>query len=229
MLVDTGAPITVLDTSLEPNLGKRLHTMPIGTVGHSQQESGIYATPRLYLGKTRLLTGSKVAAFHSAPYHFHRPMGVLGMDCLQHYCIQLDFEAGQMRFLSPQQMSTAELGKAFPMTFSGVGPGRKFIRPLIGHPGFLGNNTNLVIDTGCASDGLLEEGASQTVLTGRVTLAACTWDGKSYTNITVAAVDHANALGLRFLARHLVTLDFPGHTMYLKKQRTGPLAPENQP
>jgi len=229
MLVDTGSPITVLDTSLEPKLGRRLDTMPIGTVGHSQKESGIYAAPRLYLDKTRLMTGSKVAAFQSAPYHFHRPMGILGMDCLQHYCIQLDFEAGQMRFLNPGQASSSELGKAFPMTFAGVGPRRKFIRPLITHPGLVGNNTHLVIDTGCAIDGLLEEGASEPSFTGRVNLAECTWDGKTYTNITVAAVDHANVLGLRFLARHLVTLDFPGHTMYLKKQRSGPLEAENQP
>jgi hypothetical protein len=33
---------------------------------------------------------------------------------------------------------------------------------------------------------------------------------------------------LRFLARHLVTLDFPGHTMYLNKERSGPLAGEDQ-
>jgi hypothetical protein len=29
-------------------------------------------------------------------------------------------------------------------------------------------------------------------------------------------------MGLRFLARHLVTFNFPKRTMYLKQTRTGP-------
>ena len=33
----------------------------------------------------------------------------------------------------------------------------------------------------------------------------------------------SDGIGLRFLARHLVTLDFPKHTMYLQRQSIGPL------
>ena len=33
----------------------------------------------------------------------------------------------------------------------------------------------------------------------------------------------SDAIGLNFLARHLVTLDFPNHTVYLRYQSAGPL------
>jgi hypothetical protein len=36
----------------------------------------------------------------------------------------------------------------------------------------------------------------------------------------------SDGIGLRFLARHLVTLDFPRHTFYLKRTSIGPLADE---
>jgi hypothetical protein len=33
----------------------------------------------------------------------------------------------------------------------------------------------------------------------------------------------SDAIGLNFLARHLVTFDFPNHTLYLQRQSIGPL------
>jgi hypothetical protein len=36
-----------------------------------------------------------------------------------------------------------------------------------------------------------------------------------------------NVIGLRFLARHLVTLNFPKRTMYLKRTSPGPLVDED--
>jgi hypothetical protein len=54
----------------------------------------------------------------------------------------------------------------------------------------------------------------------------CAWAGKSYTNLVVQQMPGRgpNLIGLRFLARHLVTLDFPKRTMYLKQTTTEPLA-----
>src|SRR5205807_625400 len=52
-------------------------------------------------------------------------------------------------------------------------------------------------------------------------------DGDTYTALRLQLRDdgkpNANAIGLRFLARHLVTLDFPHRTMYLKRTSVGPL------
>lgn len=45
-------------------------------------------------------------------------IGILGMDCLRHYCLQLDFAAGKMRFLDPKQLDVSQLGKPFPLNLS---------------------------------------------------------------------------------------------------------------
>ncbi len=39
--------------------------------------------------------------------------------------------------------------------------------------------------------------------------------GETYTKLIIDSANH-NFLGLRFLARHVVTLNFPKHTMYLR-------------
>jgi hypothetical protein len=208
-LVDTGANGTVLGKSLEPKLGKRLGT---GTARgwDSKGNANLYAAPKLYLGNTRLITGDTVWTGDSDR------QGILGMDCLKHYCIQLDFEAGKMRFLHPGQARASELGKAFPLTIKGN-------ITYIHHAGLIpGTGTkNLMVDIGCRVDGLEDKSAIKGLAQ---ILPECVWDGETYSNLAVAAVEHANVIGLNFLARHLVTLDFPNRIMYLKKTSVGALA-----
>jgi len=206
-MLDTGASATTFDKSLEPKLGKCLGTT-VTTGWSGKGKAKLYAAPKLYLGNTRLMTGHEIVI----------GSGVLGMDCLKHYCIQLDFEAGKMRFLNPDQVNTAQWGKTFPLTLKGN-------LPFIHHVGLLGESgTNLLIDAGCRVDGLEEKSATKGLAQF---LPECVWDDEIYTNITVAAVDHANVLGLGFLARHLVTLDFPKRIMYLKPTSAGSLASGN--
>jgi hypothetical protein len=211
-MVDTGSTGTLLDKSLKSKLGKRLGTgTAVGWGGKGKTEA--YAAPRLYLGNTPLLTGDKVWIAD-----YKHPSGMLGMDCLKHYCIQLDFAAGKMRFLRPDHVNAAELGKAFPLTMMGN-------LPYVHHPGLLGKSgTNLLIDIGCRIDGLEEKSAIKGLAQ---ILPDCVWDGETYTNLAVAAVEHANVLGLGFFARHLVTFDFPRRTMYLKPTSVGPLADDS--
>ncbi len=50
------------------------------------------------------------------------------------------------------------------------------------------------------------------------------FDGRKYPFVGLSEEDWpSDAIGLNFLARHLVTLDFPNHTVYLRCQSTGPL------
>jgi hypothetical protein len=52
----------------------------------------------------------------------------------------------------------------------------------------------------------------------------CVWDGGNYKDVVMlmsSADSESNAIGLRFLARHLATLDFPKRTMYLKRIHDG--------
>jgi predicted aspartyl protease len=215
-VVDTGSGRTLLDKSLESKLGKRLGTMTIQSWGTKSQHA-VYAPPRLYLGGALLNTASNVAIFDFTQMSVNtgRPIkGMLSMDCLKHYCLQLDFEAGKLRFLDSSRLNSSELGKAFPVRFpSGE-------RPFIAHTSLTGgSSTNCLIDTGFDVDGRVDGGTNK----GRIRLQQCVWDGETYTNLIVGQGTNANILGLRFLARHLVTLDFPNRTMYLQRRSVGPL------
>ena len=214
-----------------------------------RQQSGVYPAPRLRLGGALLQTDKYVATFFCKPlsdYAHERIMGVLGVDCLRHYCIQLDFQAGKMRFLRPDDVNSNEMGKGFPLTLlnreqkfspifaeAGQNDGLPFIR----HAGLVeGKGTELLIDTGDNLDGAVEQGAikghyvtrfAHAVIESRaLRISKCVWDGQTYTKIKVGTSEDANRLGLRFLARHVVTLDFPGKTMYLKQRSVGPLEPD---
>jgi hypothetical protein len=245
--VDTGSPITILDESLKSQLGKRLGTVKTMDWG-TKEKCGIYAAPKLYLGNTLLMTGSQVLTCNFKKLlPKNGPMGILGMDCLEHYCIQLDFAAGKMRFLDPAQMDASRLGDAFPMVFSSIGQGNtNFFRTYIRHAGLIGDQgDSLLIDTGLDIDGalapeIIEEQEMQLKGNGIKRLdkttwyfRGCVWDGQTYTNLMVneaksfVAGKEANVMGLRFLARHLVTLDFPDRMMYLQQQSVGPLPDDN--
>ncbi len=220
--VDTGSPNTVLPAFLEPTLGKRLGSRRFSTLDSPDKVEHLYAAPKLYLGRTRLATGTQVGTSGS--------FGVLGMDCLGHYCIQLDFEARVLRFLSSGQVKVADLGRPFSLTKSRYAT--------IKHAAFFqSKDTELLLDTGCPFDGylnprafkravreqhaqslpLLKDRVVQGTAPGVALFSQCVWDNESYTNLIIGK--RLDLIGLKFLGRHLVTFDFPGGRVYLK--RTG--------
>ncbi len=211
-VLDTGSTGTLMDKSLEPKLGKRLGTTTMHSWGTSR-ELPVFAAPRLYLGGVLLNIGDRVVSddCQRMPSDSGSPvMGMLSIDCLRHYCIQLDFAAGRIRFLEPEHVNAVQLGKGFPITWVGS-------RPFVHHDGLVeGMGTNSLIDTGYPTDGVIAElGPGTSYFEKRV------WGGQTYTNLLLGT--GGNVLGLRFLARHLVTLDFENGTMYLRQQSVGPL------
>ena len=241
-LVDTGSPVTIFDKSLEPQLGKQLGSMDMWNLGAMSRMS-IFAAPQLYLGGTPLVrTGTNVETtdFSGLSAKAGLPiMGVLGMDYLRHYCIQLDFTAGMLRFLDPDHLDTASLGREYPLIYNEEVQSRwGFIRPLM-PPGSLigGGNDLLLVDSGYRNDGALDSGVLRRAVhqahqsgrgdavpaqdSGRMWFATSDWSGGTYTNLLVGT--GGNIMGLRFLARHLVTLNFPKQTLYLKQTSVGPL------
>jgi len=235
-VVDTGAPGTTVPSRLEAKLGKRLGKGKHSNFG-SVYKVHYYEAPKLYLGDVALVTGDRVAtADHGV---------VLGMDCLRHYCLQLDFHAREVRFLRPDEVNPAELGRAYPLLDSPYA--------MIRHAGLLDDHElDLIVDTGHGLDGYLDpevferevktrptkpppvrvvdaQGRTLPAELGRVALfAECVWDGETYTDLLIEKGEpkEPNLIGLRFLGRHLVTFDFPGRTMYLKRVSSGPLGPE---
>ncbi len=228
--VDTGSPYSQLPKSTEPVLGKLLGTRRFSTLESSNEKENVYAAPKLYLGNTPLLTGSHIGTSDS-------PMGVLGMDCLRHYCIQLDFQAGKMRFLDSEHVNAAGLGKAFPLTASRYA--------VIHHGGLFEQKGNeLLIDTGCFYDGMANSGLFQRefreqkaqpvpmlnggVAAGFACFPKCRWDGETYANLIIRK-GRPTLIGLRFLARHQVTFDFPKGILYLKRTSGDALRPAGSP
>ena len=78
-------------------------------------------------------------------------MGILGMDVLEHYCIQLDFAAGKMRFLDDPHADKSTWGKAFPI----VPLNDQDARPAVAE-NLLGlQGPHSLIDSGLLGDGWL--------------------------------------------------------------------------
>ncbi len=233
-IVDTGSPGSLLPKSLEPKLGKRVGTRAFRTLDGARETAHLYATPKLYLGRTALVTAATIGTWGSSS-------GVLGMDCLRHYCIQLDFETGKLRFLDPECVDRTDLGTSFPLTSTRY----TYIRhcPLLGQKA-----TALLLDTGYPFDGrvdsklfqravttqaaqpvsLLKDGKPAGNAPGIGCLPLCVWNDVSYTNVVIEP-GRPELLGLRFLARHKVTFNFPKQVMYLKIATGGPLSPEPPP
>ena len=238
-VVDTGSPGTVLDKSLEPKLGLRLDTGTLLNFG-VKQEVGVYAEPRLYLGKVALQTaGAQCFTFDRQKMADHNNWpavsGIIGMEVLQNYCIQLDFAAGKLRFLDDQHADKKKWGAAFPLT--DIGDGCISIDDNLA--GVKGRPS--LIDTGCNSSGWLQPKLYQQ-WTNRASAAGekihspdGTLGGETYHDLDLRVLGAQlldgddghikfNGVGLRALAENLVTFDFPNRTMYLKHTSDWPLA-----
>ena len=228
-VVDTGTSGTFFDTSLEPKLGKPLGTTVFQSWG-VKRTNNLYAAPKLYLGGVPLILPRPVAAtddFKHMTSGAGRPiLGMLGYDCLRHYCIQLDFAAGKMRFLDSDHADKEEWGKTFPI----VPLNDKDGRPAVAENLFGGRGPHSLIDSGYLSDGWLMPRYFQPWTNGAVPAAKGQarspdglFAGEKYLMVSLGREDvESDGIGLRFLARHLVTLDFPKNTMYLRRQSLGP-------
>jgi hypothetical protein len=226
-IVDTGAPDTMLDRSLEPLLGPVIRTERVHYGYFGTRSVKVFAAPRLTLGGAPLRTGREVLTDNFATLFPRRHIkGILGMDCLRHYVLQIDFGRGSLRLLDPARAPGGTLGRPHRMRSEGgaihvegdlFGLGRREFR----------------VDTGCTIDAVLERPLFDRVLhaqkpiqtrtfpspAGRPIIecifAAGTFDGHPYGRLVVDGADD-NLLGVRFLARHGVTFDFPRNTLYLR-------------
>jgi hypothetical protein len=271
-VLDTGCVQTTLHRSLEPKLGQRLGTKKSNWAFYEKGSGvGIYSAPKLYLNGTPLVTGPRVETADLKPHSDPRVMGVLGMDCLRHYCLQLDFEARRIRFFDPDTLDDRDLGRAFPLTifFGGVSTQADLFS--IGEvsfradTGFVGGDFVLKPRSFWREldipkrrpDGVWRTADGKTnglfftqeisshdgTRTNRILFTqAHPYGGKplnaalfsdvkfcenDYTDVWL--IENAsqrwpaqNWMGLRFLARHLVTFNFPQRTMYLKQISAGP-------
>ena len=231
MVIDTGCPTTCLDTSFERKLGQRIKTDVLWDFGVKSQIN-VYAAPKLFLADTPLMKIGPYVVTHDCRQISsevgHPVMGILGMDILQNYCIQLNFASHSVSFLDYDRSNKSRWGAPFEL-FE-IGDGCFAISNNLA-----GGNGPSLIDTGYNQDGwlvpdLFHQWTNQSArlhspngILGRQQYPALDLHG---VNPGLLATGDAhikfNGIGLRFLARHLVTLDFPEQTLYLKRTSIGP-------
>lgn len=229
-IVDTGAGRSLIDRSLESKLGQPIGTALCQSWGRVYTNN-VYQAPKLLLGGVPLeITDSAIIAFDcqkDSPVASVHNMGVLGMDVWEHYCVQLDFPAGKMRFLDARQSNKTNWGRAFPIVpLNDQDPRPAVAGNLLGQL-----EPHTLIDSGCNYDGWLrakpyEQWTNRAVAPapGEARTPNGLFHGQKYPLVFIERQDvEADGIGLRFLARHLVTLDFPEHTLYLRRQSSGPL------
>jgi hypothetical protein len=229
-VLDTGTSDTMIDKSLQPKLGKSLGTATFQSWGVKETNS-MYAAPKLYLGGARLMmTGTDIFTYDCKPMSVAtgRPiMGILGMDVLEHYCLQMDFAAGKLRFLDDERADKKMWGRAFPIVALNSRDPRPAVREnLLGAQG-----PHSLIDSGCDDDGWLmpkffQQWTNRAVspAKGEARSPVGMFGGQKYPYVSLRSQNvESDGIGIHFLARHLVTLDFPKRTMYLQRQSMGPL------
>ncbi|HXC36207.1 MAG TPA: hypothetical protein VNV43_10055 [Candidatus Acidoferrales bacterium] len=237
VVLDTGCPTTCLDLSFKPKLGQCIETNTLWDFG-VKSETMVFLAPKLFLKNTPLMKiGPYVVTDNCKEISSaagHPVMGILGMDVLQNYCIQLDFAARKIRFLDYDRANKGLWGA--PLKIFGVGDGCVAINGNLAgarDPGSL-------IDTGYNQDGwlvpdLYEQwtNSAAPLREGEVHSPDGTLGAQIYPAMNLRGVDRVlhstgdahikfNGIGVRFLARHLVTLDFPEQTLYLKRVSDGP-------
>jgi hypothetical protein len=227
-LVDSGSPITIFDRTLRSKLGPSLGTEPVQYAWSGAATLQVHNAPRLFLSNTLLLTGPRVWSDDLRHVWPGRGIeGILGLDCLRHYCVQLDFANHTIRFLDPGRATGPALGHAFPLY--------TVANSVFVQGDLLGAGPTLYqVDTGCTVDAVMKPPLFQLAWQrqapdwmrqfpsgeGRPVVEAGfpqgAFGGETYHKLVVDSANH-NFLGLRFLARHVVTLNFPQHTMYLRR------------
>jgi hypothetical protein len=227
--LETGGSFTVFDRSLESALGQPTGKTSVRSVYGSSHEA-LYKSPKLFLGNVPIRLGREVITMDLSRVSAElsrisgvkeRLSGLLGMNCLQNYCLQIDFKAGELRFLDPDRPVGTDCGRAFQLSLERNGISVR--DNLIGLKG-----AKSYIDTGCNFDGVLTPAlfrrwTNQTSPKAdeNVRQPNSLFGGQSYRNLWLHGDGEVNLIGLGFLSRHLVTFNFPRRIMYLKRTDAG--------
>jgi hypothetical protein len=220
--LSTAASLSVLDKSYEARLGRPWGKRKYETVfmGVPKTKTATeFKAPEVTIEGRAFPLGRVVTEDLSREVYAPAIKGLLGMDALMNYCVQLDFEANRIRLMRSGE-AQGDLGQVYSMVWEKGLPGIR-AEALGGEP-----NSVVMIDTTYDADGVTKARPF-----GRsFEWNQIRWGGATYTNLVVgrASGRELNCLGLDFLARHLVTLDFPAQQVYLKQRSVGPLESADQ-
>jgi predicted aspartyl protease len=248
--LDTGCTDVVFDVSLKDKLGKRVLWPKKGQAAHGESiKVEYFPAPQAQLGPLSLKCSALVAVAdlkQLSPHLAEKADGIIGMDFLKKYVVQIDFDQGKVLFLKarqdfdlfsffrPQKNEHPEWGEPVPIQY-------KFFCDLPHIKGRVHDRipVKFMVDTGWVSyHGALESKIFNTVslkkCEERVRALAAAGEEPAFDvgkltlvdKLTIASFEYddiafsksnESILGWWFLSRHVVTFDFPHDTVYLKK------------
>ncbi|MHC4584016.1 MAG: aspartyl protease family protein [Planctomycetota bacterium] len=234
-VLDTGSSLTVFDASFRHELGAATKIVETQTAANSIIVE-LFDAPEAFLGPLNLQDCGEVACFDLRLLSsvLGRPIsGIIGMNFLREYTIQINFDEGILSFIQPMGADKSDWGRGLAMNCD-----------LAGCPRITGRildqiNIDFLIDTGANASGYLEHKIFRKILTdtgsktSKVLVQTASGIQKlretRIEDLSVGSLKYQNLifseskgsrLGLSFLTRHIVTFDFPNSRIYFKKGKT---------
>jgi hypothetical protein len=234
-LLDTGATHTVFDLSFKDELGQPLDEVNVGTVDQDIQVP-VFACPDASIGALPLraacghVLGFELTGVRKALGKDIR--GIIGMDFLQHWVLQIHPERGKISFLSSVDETTAgtperltRVDDAYFLSAEIPGWGLEKFLVDTGSLGMTSCNmeTNL-FQWLCQCKTVFPFGTVMSEVWSGVTarqgrLAQLTVGPFRHHDLLCAEC-RLNMIGLEYLFRYVVTFDFPNETAYLRPCRS---------
>ena len=243
--LDTGCTETTYDTCFRSLLGEPISTETVRTAGEDITIPS-FRSAGLTVGKLVLPPGTKCSCVDLSEIREvsgQEVYGALGMDFLRKHIIRIDFDRGEVTFLT---RIGPNAGERIPIFFKGNAPYVRFEiagLPIQGSI-LVGNDISgllrsekFLVDTGSNSTGSIKDTffqmlVEQGFLKVQGKSPSFTIAGQKASRIgrvrstKLADFQHdslrfdesnMNILGLDYWSRYVVTFDFPDSTMYLKK------------
>ena len=230
-VLDTGATHTIFDVAFRDDLGDPVQSRIVVTAGDPVQGT-LYNAPDAWVGPLNLKQAETVLCHDLKMFSMvvgKRIDGIVGMSFLKRYIVRIDFDDGKLILLDPKTLPSLSWGQATVIHWTR--PGWFVVQAQI-----MDADTAMLIDTGYDGTGellkklfdyvrkaqggrtamSLAETLSGTVSRRQIRVQGLTVGSREYSDVIIGE-GNFNMLGLGFLARHVVTLDFPRGRMYLKK------------
>lgn len=231
-LLDTGSSHTVFDTSFKHELGE-VKSVKKGLTSGSPILAEFFNAPEALLGPLNLKESGEIACVDLHMFNLvlgKKVSGMIGMNFLRKYVVQVDFDKGTLLFLQPMEEQHPDWGIELAIKYDSLG------WPQITGLVLKDIEVDLVIDTGANSTGGLESEifkhtlsekelktsevlfatASGVIRKREMRIKSLSIGSLNYADIILGEANMSH-LGLLFLSRHIVTFDFLNNRMYLKK------------
>jgi predicted aspartyl protease len=230
-IVDTGAAYTCFDRRHSDLLGRAIRLVNIATPDEKTRALQYRCPPTRWIG-LEIPEDVEVITSDLAPIRMAtgRPIdGILGMDVLHQYAIEIDFDSGRLRVWNPEDISRQQTGNTIEMSLN------KDHLPYISMNGPHGPKSDCLVDTGANLSTLTSEDAQhwhenrdyQYFQSGNLAASATGLSRSRSGRISeLKLADHVlrkirfdiselNTLGLNILSRFSLLLDFPNRKLTL--------------